>query len=94
MYSIQIGNNTYVDWCDDKWYGTTTFPVKKFTKNEVLTIVQQLQNHFKYKVIAQSDTETLNFSFGKAVEQTPTFKVTKYQTINQDENEDTFEMEW
>jgi hypothetical protein len=45
-------------------------------------------------VIAQSDIETLNFCFGKAVVQTPTFKVTKYQTINQEENEDTFEMEW
>ena len=26
LYAIQVGNNTYIDWCDDNWYGVETFP--------------------------------------------------------------------
>ena len=62
LYAIQVGNNTYIDWCDNNWYGVETFPLYKFTKEEVLTIIKQLQSHFKYKaIVTNQNNEQLFF---------------------------------
>mgnify|MGYP003437298484 FL=1 len=86
LYAIQVGNNTYIDWCDDNWYGVETFPLYKFTKEEVLTIIKQLQSHFKYKVIASNqNNEQLFFEFGKEVKLLPKFKTVVYHSIEEEE---------
>lgn len=86
LYAIQVGNNTYIDWCDDNWYGVETFPLYKFTKEEVLTIIKQLQSHFKYKVIASNqNNEQLFFEFGKEVKFPLKFKTVVYHSIEEEE---------
>lgn len=86
LYAIQVGNNTYLDWCDNNWYGVETFPLYKFTKEEVLTIIKQLQSHFKYKVIASNqNNEQLFFEFGKEVKLPPKFKTVVYHFIEEEE---------
>lgn len=86
LYSIQIGNNTYIDWCDNNWYGVETIPLYKFTKEEVLTIIKQLQSHFKYKVIVSNqNNEQLFFEFGKEVNFPPKFKTVVYHSIDEEE---------
>lgn len=86
LYAIQVGNNTYIDWCDDNWYGVETLPLHKFTKEEVLTIIKQLQSHFKYKVIASNqNNEQLFFEFGKEVKFPPKFKTVVYHSIEEEE---------
>jgi hypothetical protein len=86
LYAIQVGNNTYIDWCDDNWYGVETFPLYKFTKEEVLTIIKQLQSHFKYKVIASNqNNEQLFFEFGKEVKYPSKFKTVVYHSIEEEE---------
>jgi hypothetical protein len=86
LYAIQVGNNTYIDWCDNNWYGVETFPLYKFTKEEVLTIIKQLQSHFKYKVIASNqNNEQLFFEFGKEVKFPPKFKTVVYHSIEEEE---------
>ena len=86
LYAIQVGNNTYIDWCDDNWYGVETLPLYKFTKEEVLTIIKQLQSHFKYKVIASNqNNEQLFFEFGKEVKLPPKFKTVVYHSIEEEE---------
>lgn len=86
LYAIQVGSNTYIDWCDDNWYGVETFPLYKFTKEEVLTIIKQLQSHFKYKVIASNqNNEQLFFEFGKEVKFHPKFKTVVYHSIEEEE---------
>lgn len=86
LYAIQVGNNTYIDWCDDNWYGVETLPLYKFTKEEVLTIIKQLKSHFKYKVIASNqNNEQLFFEFGKEVKYPPKFKTVLYHSIDEDE---------
>ena len=86
LYAIKVGNNTYIDWCDDNWYGVETLPLYKFTKEEVLTIIKQLQSHFKYKVIASNqNNEQLFFEFGKEVKFPPKFKTVVYHSIEEEE---------
>lgn len=86
LYAIQVGNNTYIDWCDNNWYGVETFPLYKFTKEEVLIIIKQLQSHFKYKVIASNqNNEQLFFEFGKEVKFPPKFKTVVYHSIEEEE---------
>lgn len=86
LYAIQVGNKTYIDWCDNNWYGVETFPLYKFTKEEVLTIIKQLQSHFKYKVIASNQNdEQLFFEFGKEVKSPPKFKTVVYHSIEEEE---------
>jgi hypothetical protein len=71
LYSIQIGENTYIDWCDKNWYGTITFPVAKFTREEAQKIVQQLIKHFRYYVTITNNTETIKYEFGKEITYLP-----------------------
>lgn len=100
LYTIQIGNNIYIDWCDDNWYGVEMFPLYKFTKEEVLTIIKQLQSHFQYKVIASNqNNEQLFFEFGKEVKYPPKFKTVVYHSIDEEEILETqpdpfMSMEW
>lgn len=106
LYAIQVGNNTYIDWCDNNWYGVESAPLYKFTKEEVLTIIKQLQSHFKYKVIVTNqNNEQLFFEFGKEVQKQPTFKQIQYVSIaddddeiivpvNKNKEEEIFEMDW
>jgi hypothetical protein len=79
MVNIKISDNKYVDWCDNFWYGTTKNDIKKFSKEEALEIVNQLCNHYVYKVILTDDNgEVLNFVKGKEVSFTPDFNEPKY----------------
>ncbi len=87
LFAIQIGNKTFLDWCDEKWYGSETLPLHKFTREQIPTIVKQLQSHFKYKVIAFNNNEKLFYEFGKEVNHEPTFRTVVYKTIDDDDNE-------
>lgn len=88
LYSIQIGNNTYVDWCDDKWYGTVTTPVHKFTMDEVKQIVQYLKTHFKYNVIISNTENEYYYSFGEETIKKPVFKIVEHPVITDDIDND------
>lgn len=79
MFNIKINDNKYIDWCDNFWYGSTKNDTKKFTKEEALTIVELLANHYVYNVILTGDNgEVLNFVKGKQVSYTPNFNEPKY----------------
>lgn len=92
LYSIQIGKNTYIDWCDKNWYGTITFPVAKFTREEALTIVKQLSKHFRYYVTISNNAETIKYEFGKEITYIPTPKKYTTQQDNTDTHEEVFDL--
>lgn len=92
LYSIQIGKNTYIDWCDKNWYGTITFPVAKFTREEALTIVKQLSKHFRYYVTISNNKETIKYEFCREITYTPTQKKHTTQQDNTDTHDDVFDL--
>lgn len=99
LYSIQIGNNTYIDWCDDKWYGTVTTPVHKFTMDEAKQIVQYLKTHFKYNVIISNTENEYYYSFGKETPVKPKYIIKnhpKYINTEDDVDDDNndYSIEW
>ena len=49
MYTIKF-RNRYLDWCDDRWYGTKKEPMFKFTLAECNDMADMLKNHYVYNL--------------------------------------------
>lgn len=38
----------YVNFCDDRWYDASPYPIYKFTMDEAHRIAEQMRNHYCY----------------------------------------------
>lgn len=86
LYTIQVGKNTYVDWCDNNWYGGVNYPVHKFTLEEAKDIVQKMVQHFKYKAIITNNEENYYYEFGNEVKTKPEFREVVHPVIIDDDD--------
>jgi hypothetical protein len=56
QYIVQIerknnGGVRYIDWCNNRWYGTTaTKPLPSYTMEQAEKIAEQLASHYVYKI--------------------------------------------
>ena len=55
QYIVQIehknGGVRYIDWCNNRWYGTTaTKPLPSYTMEQAEEVAKQLESHYVYKV--------------------------------------------
>lgn len=59
MYTIKF-RNRYLDWCNDRWYGTKEEPMFKFTLSECNDMAAMLKNHYVYNLeLISSDGEII-----------------------------------
>lgn len=82
MYTIKF-RDRYLDWCDDRWYGTKKDPMFKFTLEECNKIASMLKNHYVYNIEAiSSDGDIIlksafNKPHGKNYDVTPSLRKSK-----------------
>jgi DNA-directed RNA polymerase subunit H (RpoH/RPB5) len=84
-YTVRTNRSgRYIQFCDDCWYDTTSFPLHKFTMEEAEKITEQMKHHYSYDldIIDENDTvvksvkwisgKVTPIKFNKAVEKTCT----------------------
>lgn len=48
-YAVRIARTgRYVNWCDERWYGTCPDGTPKYTHDEAVAIADQMKHHYVY----------------------------------------------
>lgn len=53
----------FIDWCNDRWYGTTVEPVTSFTAEEVMAAKEMLDGHYVYDITVVRESDSLESTY-------------------------------
>ena len=61
-YAIKIGSS-FLEWCSDTWYGTTTLPMYNMTLEKAKETSMNLKKHYVYEMdIVDEDGDTIHIN--------------------------------